>query len=425
MIIKKIRVSNFKSFNDVTIEFGKINVLVGANASGKSNTVGIFRFIDQVIDFGLESAVSLSGGLDYLLNASIGRTKPMQLEFSIACAENRWVLIVDKKRSINLLLTGFDYSFEITPHKRGGGYNITKDVLVMKYCQTDMPESKSESEGAVYCDEKTYAIEYKKLSGKLSYKVLENKTDYADSRELNEGIDSQFLARRINVSKDKNELIINKIALFMPPVFSNFIRIFDFDPKLMKRSCSLSSIKMLEEDGSNIASVLQPILKSTMKRKRLTDLVSDCLPFVQQIDTENNFDKSITYKFKEKYTSKTFYANFLSDGSASILAIVIALYFERNIGIVILEEPERNLHPGLMGKIMMMAKESSKSKQVIITTHTPEMIRCADIDSILLAKRCEKGFTHIEKPSESPVVQEFIKNEIGLGDLFLQNLLGD
>lgn len=39
MAIKKIRISNFKSFTDLEIEFGKFNVLIGANASGKSNFI--------------------------------------------------------------------------------------------------------------------------------------------------------------------------------------------------------------------------------------------------------------------------------------------------------------------------------------------------------------------------------------------------
>lgn len=37
MQIKKIKVSNFKSFDEVEIELGRFNVLIGANASGKSN----------------------------------------------------------------------------------------------------------------------------------------------------------------------------------------------------------------------------------------------------------------------------------------------------------------------------------------------------------------------------------------------------
>ena len=37
MGIKRVEVKNFKSFKDLKIDLGKFNVVIGANASGKSN----------------------------------------------------------------------------------------------------------------------------------------------------------------------------------------------------------------------------------------------------------------------------------------------------------------------------------------------------------------------------------------------------
>ncbi len=48
MAIKKIKVSNFKSFESMEIDLGKINVLIGANASGKSNFIRIFEFLSGI-----------------------------------------------------------------------------------------------------------------------------------------------------------------------------------------------------------------------------------------------------------------------------------------------------------------------------------------------------------------------------------------
>ena len=152
-------------------------------------------------------------------------------------------------------------------------------------------------------------------------------------------------------------------------------------------------------------------------------MLKDCLPFVKSITTESNFDKSVSYKIQESYSKKPLYANFLSDGTVSILAIIIALHFEDTIGTIILEEPERNLHPALMDRVIEMAKESSKNKQVLITTHTPELIKHADINSILLASRCDDGFTCIKRPINDDTVKVFLENEIGIEELFAQNIL--
>jgi predicted ATPase len=147
------------------------------------------------------------------------------------------------------------------------------------------------------------------------------------------------------------------------------------------------------------------------------------LPFIKSITTESNFDKSVSYKIQETYSNKHLYANFLSDGTVSMIAIIIALYFEDTMGTVILEEPERNLHPSLMDRVIEMAREASKDKQILITTHTPELIKHADSDSILLASRCDNGYTCIEKPIDKEAVRIFLENEIGIETLFAQNLL--
>lgn len=72
--ISKIRVSNFRSFGDLEVELGNFNVVIGANASGKSNFVQIFRFLRDVAIYGLEDAISLQGGAEYLCNTFLDTT---------------------------------------------------------------------------------------------------------------------------------------------------------------------------------------------------------------------------------------------------------------------------------------------------------------------------------------------------------------
>ena len=73
MAIKRIKVSNFKSFKELNLELGAFNVVIGANASGKSNFVQIFKFIRDIGNLGLDNAISLQGS-EYLTN--IGLSPP-------------------------------------------------------------------------------------------------------------------------------------------------------------------------------------------------------------------------------------------------------------------------------------------------------------------------------------------------------------
>ena len=101
---------------------------------------------------------------------------------------------------------------------------------------------------------------------------------------------------------------------------------------------------------------------------------------------------------------------------------IIALYFEKK-ELIIIEEPERNIHPSLISKLISMMKEASKKKQIIITTHNPEFVKNADLKSLLLISRDKQGFSTISRPLEKEEIKIFLRNEIGIDELYIQNLL--
>lgn len=58
MKIARIDVKNFKSFSDEVLEIKDFTILIGANASGKSNTISLIRSVLKLI--------SLTSDIDYL-----------------------------------------------------------------------------------------------------------------------------------------------------------------------------------------------------------------------------------------------------------------------------------------------------------------------------------------------------------------------
>lgn len=361
MKIKYIHVKNFKSFDDEIINLDKLNIILGANASGKSNLISIFRFITNIIQYGLDDAISLLGGIDYTTNATIGKTSSIYINFILDVADEKWIRSFDRKKGRALWVELIECEFEIVPHKRGAGYRIEKEKMRISYRSCELANVDNHKEYKRTTNE--YIITFIKKGNKLRTEISDN-TGY-DDEQLKEGLDANFFKRVIEeVSKERKELMLYRLDYMMPPMFNfnDFIKVYDFDPKLMKNSSSITSKRGLEEDGANIANVLQSILKRTGEKKKLLDLLQDSLPFVESIDIQNNVDKSVSYKIKEKYNKKTFYSNFLSDGTVNMLALILALYFDNGAGITIIEEPERNLHPQLMSKIIEMAKEVSGGK---------------------------------------------------------------
>jgi predicted ATPase len=149
----------------------------------------------------------------------------------------------------------------------------------------------------------------------------------------------------------------------------------------------------------------------------------DLLPFVDDLRVEPFADRTFLFRLEEVFFPDEYLpASLLSDGTINVTALIVALYFERR-ALVAFEEPERNLHPSLLAKVVDMLRDASRRKQVIISTHSPEVVRHAKLEDLILVSRGESGFSRLSRPSERETVRDFLKNEIGIEDLFLQNML--
>ena len=67
--------------------------------------------------------------------------------------------------------------------------------------------------------------------------------------------------------------------------------------------------------------------------------------------------------------------------------------------------------------------ESSKKKQIIITTHSPEILKCVDLKDIYLISRDLDGFSVISKPINNEIIKPFIE-ELGIDEVFIDDYLG-
>ena len=428
MLLTGLKIKNFKSIASADIDFEPLTMLVGANASGKSNLINVFRFISNITTEGIDNAVALQGGIPYLANASLPKGTPIEISFTLDLSNEGWVRSTGKK-TVALEIQKIDYHFTLQPNLRGGGYHIISDDMSLTFdcLHVDLTARRDQrytSLNAKYL----LSAERKTAKASIQLKHIFTPPDVIDDetrRTIECDIIPQVFARLCN--EDKKELMLYRISMLLPSLFSEstFIRIFDFDPRELKKSSSMASTKILEENGSNVASVLNSILRTKENRKKLTTLLNEFLPFVDGITIENNFDKSFSYKVQEKFSNKAFHANFLSDGTVSLLAIIIALYFEELSNVIILEEPERNIHPKLLSSLLESAEDVSEEKQVIITTHNPEFLKHAKIDNVRLVQRDADGYTLISTPGNSEAVRCFVENNLGLDDLFLQDMLGE
>lgn len=417
MAIRKIKITNFKSFKELEVELGKFNVLIGANASGKSNFVQIFEFLRDIANSGLNNAVSMQGGVEYLRNVNIGASENFSLK---VVYDPEFGLLGGRTKEGFTVIKIYEtiYEFALKFRKRGLGFEIAKDNLTLKcnFVRLEKQKKKIEEKEIIGQGE---IILSRGANGKV-------KIDLHKPEEVSIEKDDMYPPFVREEKLSDSTLLLQNPFFFIPPlkeIFSD-ISIYDFDPKLPKKATPITGKVELEEDGSNLSIVLKNITENEEKKRKLFNLVKDLLPFISNLDVEKFADKSLLFKLQEIYFKNQYLpASLISDGTINITALIVALYFE-NKPLTIIEEPERNIHPHLISKLVDMMKDASQKKQIIVTTHNPEMVKYAGLDNILLASRDETGFSTVSRPVDKEGVKTFLANEIGIEELYIQDLLG-
>jgi AAA15 family ATPase/GTPase len=139
--------------------------------------------------------------------------------------------------------------------------------------------------------------------------------------------------------------------------------------------------------------------------------------FIEEKEGKDNINVSNIY-FNFLIENKVLSWQQLSDGTKRMFYIVAAFF--RIADTIFLEEPELGIHPDQLHKLMDFLKEQSKEKQIIITTHSPEVLNILspdELDRIIVTRHdAEKG-TIMRKLTEKQAkdMGERIKG----GDMFL------
>lgn len=82
--LEKLTIKGFKSIREQTLELDRLNVFIGGNGVGKSNLIGAFRLLHEVINQRLTDYVAMRGGANNLLRFGRKVTKEIQFDLVIS-----------------------------------------------------------------------------------------------------------------------------------------------------------------------------------------------------------------------------------------------------------------------------------------------------------------------------------------------------
>ena len=416
-MITKLKLKNFKNFKQEEIELGPVSVLVGANATGKSNIRDALRFLH---------GIARGYNLAEILGEKYGEGGYLQ-----------WSGIRGGTRAVCLSgedSFGLSVEFERKANTQGSEVAFKYDIQVQ--CLTNGKAPRVLRESLYKNDHRIFAGPFQDNNGPIGPKIIDanylevevelRAEEETDSKMGPPGWNKISMMRGISIQPmltqilewAKHQNVVPQMALEIEETLSEFesIRFIDLSPESMRKP-SLPGQYVLSDRGENLSSVLQAICEQPQLKQALSNWIQELTP-MDVVDFEFVPDaagKILVYLI-EAGGRKTS-ANSASDGTLRFLGMLAALLGPNPAKFYFLEEIDNGIHPTRLALLMDLLDQQSKSKgiQIVASTHSPQVLRLIKPDNLkyaTLAYRLKGSADGRLKPlTEIPHLLDVIKNQ--------------
>ena len=374
-IIKTMILKRFRSIPTERFELYNPSFLVGQNGSGKSNCVDAFAFLAEAMTLPLQAVFDRRGGISVVRNRTSGRSYPPNLGIATVFGE------------INSDASGGRYAFEIHALPNYG-FEVVREQCVVR----------SAKSGLHWFDRKP---------NKFSSSI----------RGLSPSLDPASLALPV----------VGGEARFVPILRTlGSMRVYSNEPAKLREMQDPDSGVILRTDGSNATSVLQEIERqSPGDMGRIGEILASIVPNTKRVRVKKH-GKKLSLEFTQEWGERkrlNFEAFSMSDGTLRAIGLLAAVYQKPTPSLIVIEEPEVTIHPGALGAVLDLLRHASRRMQVLITTHSPEVLDAKWIqDTHLRIVSWQEGATRITPISDASrrALQEHL---MGAGELLRSNAL--
>jgi predicted ATPase len=352
-MLTEFTLANFKSYSTSRLPLGSLTVLIGANAAGKSNALEGLRFLSW-----LAQGQKLSS-IQYAVNSAerVVRGRVNDLchrggsHFTIGC---RLDLIEWNQ-------------LDITLNVRDGELHINSERIFDSTNPVPLYNLDQPSQG-VGTD---VGVAYNNFTrGKNKPRVT-----CSDQMAIFAQLDSPV---RFDAKYPNSQKIIPEIVREYQRVLQNIL-FLDPVPASM-REYSFRSDKRLQEDGTNLSSVLYRLWENQTENQQailnfiqsLPEQAIDGLDFLFGPRDEVMVRLAETFGNNRRYCE----AALLSDGTLRVLAIAAAMLSATEGSLVVIEEIDNSVHPNRAKHLLASIRDIAERRKlrVLLSTHNPALM---------------------------------------------------
>lgn len=410
MKINSIECANIKSFKSVKVDLIDFNVIIGLNGSGKSNFILLFKVIKDILSDNLRTALSNQGGYSYLMNYFLQSENDtaIRLAYDISNGSEVETTLTTKGKEYRTLIRGIKSDFTV---KTASPAKIINDKLSIAFELFDNGVKVSGAELIANRNGNTYSYEVNNYDS-LDFSAGELFANYDEIK---------------NVEYADDELAMHRIFAYLFKIdlakqVGDKISIYEFEQDLLSSLKFNPLMKDEKETKDQYTTLLHSVLNDDNKRRQFFNVLNYILPDIEDVNIALENGLVQTIMVKEKFHNSYIPASLLSNGTVFLMIIILSLYFDEKY-LTIFDEPERTIHPNIISKVVDMMKDAARNKQIILSTHNAEIVKNSGIENIMLMYRDQQGYSKINRPTDSKEISTFLDNDIGLDELFVQNML--
>ncbi len=343
-MITNLNIKGFKSFRDFAIQPGHMNLVIGANGTGKSNLADLIRFIARISKEGLKTTINNMGGENSIRTRTTRAPRTFHIEFE---------LDQDMPRGIEFV----KYGFELSQSK--GDIRVSSEWLTAKvYKRT---AGKPKKQGFPLFDLKSPPLELNFMRNSTQINQLSNALTRLESDFASIESDSLILSAFNQVGEIRT--ITDYISSW---------RAYNIDAALSKQAMGKGDIE-LSPNGDNLVPFLIRILGDDSLRDALLSQIKEPVPYIKDIQPE--FSPFHTLRFSETDSGNEFQLPDMSDGTIRLLGLFAIFLQKIPPAVILLEEPENALHRYAINRVLNLAYQVATrnefSSQVFLTSHSP------------------------------------------------------
>lgn len=412
-MLRRIEALNYRGLKHIAQDLAPFQILVGANASGKSTFLDVLGFVGDLVQLGLDDAIlKRARNLDELIFKQSADSFSFALEFDLPFG------VSNQKQPISYDL--FRYEIEIGKGGEGeakiwqerflfgnvGGYATLPYSPLSPVLPLSVEDQDSLGLGADWLT----LVDTRRIPLKSVLPAeIEQEWDFDSASVLNMALHS--LPMHLNVGAIKH--ILTNDAMLVRP-----------DVSKMKQPASPIKSQGFRPDGSKLPFLIKRLqTKHPQVYQDWLSHVQTILPDIEDIKViEQEYDRNLFIAIQYRQMEKPVNAWLVSDGTLYILLLTIIAYLPDDQSIYMIEEPENGIHPLAIEGVYEVLS-SAYDKQIFVATHSPLFLGLAKPKEILCFSKNADGAVEIVRGDNHPALQGW-QGEIPLSTLYAGGVFG-